>query len=382
MRYNKLLAGVTALVAVATVAGCGTNNTSNTANTSNATTNTNNVSGNTSGNASTTANVQLAETGSSLLYPLFNSQWVPAYHKVAPNVQLTAASTGSGTGISDATSGTADIGASDAYMADAQIAQTPDMLNIPVAISAQQIMYNIPGVTGHLKLTGPVLADIYEGKIKYWDDQAITSLNPGTKLPHLQIVPVHRSDSSGDTFLFTQFLSDTDSNWSKTISYSTSVSWPGVQTAIGAKGNDGVVAALSSTKGSIGYVGISWLAKGTQAGLGYAQLKNKAGNFVLPTTANIKAAATQGAKHVPSDERVSLIDEPGANSYPIINFEYLIVKDDQPSAAKATALKNFMKWAIDPSKGNSSKYMTPVNFLPLPSNVYAKSEVQIQKIHG
>lgn len=380
MHNGKLLAGVTALVTVGAVVGCGTNSTSNTSNT---TTNSSNLSNHATSNASASVSgVALAETGSSLLYPLFNSQWIAAYHSVAQNVQLSSASTGSGTGISDAIAGTVDIGASDAYLPDSQMSQTPDMLNIPVAISAQQVMYNLPGVTGHLKLTGSILAKIYEGKITYWDDSEIASLNPGVKLPHQVIKPVRRSDSSGDTFLFTQFLSDTSSDWNQKYQYGTTVSWPGLQSEIGAKGNDGVVAALSSTKYSVGYVGISWLSKATQEGLGYAQLQNKAGNFVLPTTANIQAAANQGAKNVPQDERVSLIDEPGATSYPIINFEYLIVKDDQPSAAKATALKNFLNWAIDPAKGNASQYMNPVHFLPLPANVHSKSQAQIKKIHG
>ncbi|EPZ52502.1 phosphate ABC transporter substrate-binding protein PstS [Alicyclobacillus acidoterrestris] len=375
LRSNKIFAGAAALATIVAVVGCGTDNSS--------TNNTANTASNTSagsGNASTSGPVKLAESGSSLLYPLFNDQWVTAYQSVDSNVQLTAASTGSGTGISQAIAGTVDIGASDAYLADAQMQQSPGMLNIPVAVSAQQIMYNLPGIKDHLKLSGDVIAKIYEGKIQYWDDSAIAALNPGVSLPHHEIIPVTRSDSSGDTFLFTQFLTDANSDWKNGPGYNTTVSWPSISAEIGAKGNDGVVDALSKNQYSIGYVGISWLNKATQEGLGYASLENKDGKFVLPTTANIKAAATAGAQNVPKDERISLIDEPGANSYPIINFEYLIVKQTQPSADKATALKNFLNWAIDPSKGNSSQYLTPVNFLPLPSNVEPLSQAQIDSI--
>ncbi|GMA60262.1 phosphate ABC transporter substrate-binding protein PstS [Alicyclobacillus fastidiosus] len=378
LHSSKMFAGVAALAAIVAVVGCGTNNTS-----SNATSNS--ASNGTSagaGNASTTGPVSLSESGSSLLYPLFNDQWISAYQSANSNVQMTAASTGSGTGISQAIAGTVDIGASDAYLADAQMQQSPGMLNIPVAISAQQIMYNLPGVKGHLKLSGDVIAQIYEGKIKFWDDSAIRALNPGVTLPHQGIIPITRSDSSGDTFLFTQFLTDTNTTWKNSTAYGTSVSWPSLSSEVGAKGNNGVVDALAKNKYSIGYVGISWLSKATQQGLGYAALQNKDGKFVLPTAADIQAAASQGAQNVPKDERISLIYEPGANSYPIINFEYLIVKQTQKNASYATAMKDFLNWAIDPSKGNSSKYLAPVNFLPLPSNVEPLSQAQINSIQA
>ncbi|WAH38794.1 phosphate ABC transporter substrate-binding protein PstS [Alicyclobacillus dauci] len=376
LRAKKILAGAAALTAMVAVVGCGANGANNTAGAADTANNTS--TGNST--AATGGNVSLAETGSSLLYPLFNGQWIPAYGSVASNVQMSAASTGSGTGISQSIAGTVDMGASDAYLADAQMQQNPGMLNIPVAISAQQVMYNLPGVKGNLKLSGDVLAQIYQGKIKFWDDSAIKSMNPGVTLPHQAIIPVRRSDGSGDTFLFTQFLSDTNSAWKGSVAYGTTVSWPSLSTEVGAKGNDGVVAALAKNKYSIGYVGISWLDKATQQGLGYAALKNKDGNFVLPQTANIQAAATQGTQNVPADERVSLIDEPGKDSYPIINFEYVILKKTQPSADKATAIKNFLNWAIDPSKGNDSKYLTPVHFLPLPSSIEPKSQAQINSI--
>ncbi|QSO52462.1 phosphate ABC transporter substrate-binding protein PstS [Alicyclobacillus curvatus] len=369
---------VTAVGIIASIAGCGTSAGNNSAgNTSSGSTGASNSA------AASSGNVTLNETGSSLLYPLFNNQWIAAYQSVDSNVKLTAASTGSGTGISQAIAGTVQIGASDAYLSDAQMKQNPNMLNIPLAISAQQIMYNLPGVTGHLKLTGDILGQIYLGKIKYWDDAAITALNPGVKLPHQQIVPVRRTDGSGDTFLFTQFLSDTNKTWGSSSGpqFGTSISWPALSSLVGANGNDGVVTQLANTKYSVGYVGISWLDKGTQKGLGYAQLQNKAGNFVLPTQQNIQAAASSMVSQVPTDERISLIYAPGANSYPIINFEYAIINKQQ-SAGTASALKKFLTWAIDPKGGDSSQYMTPVHFLPLPSSVAPKSQAQINQIGG
>ena len=366
---------IAGLALTALVAGCGTSNGSNTANGSG-------TAANGTGGQGGTQTVTLNETGSSLLYPLFNDQWIHAYQQVAPNVRLNAASTGSGTGISQALQGTVQLGASDAYLPPSTLSSNQGVMNIPLAISAQQVMYNLPGVTGHLKLTGDVLAKIYQGQIKYWDDPALTALNPTVKLPHQQIIPVHRSDGSGDTFLFTQFLTDTNSNWANTVKYSTQVSWPSLSTGIGANGNDGVVTTLAENKYSVGYVGISWLNKAEQKGLGYAALQNKSGNFVLPETANIQAAVNQMVSQVPTNEAISLIYAPGAQSYPIINFEYAIVKQQQADPATAAALKKFLSWAISTNGGDSAQYMTPVHFLPLPASVAPKSQAQIDNITG
>lgn len=368
--YKWVAGAATASLLVTAVVGCGTDNGTNTS------------AANTPGAASSQP-VTINETGSSLLYPLFNGQWIAAYKSVDANVSFNAASTGSGKGISDAIAGQAQIGASDAYLSDGQMTANPSMLNIPLAVSAQQVMYNLPGMkTGeNLKLSGDVLAQVYEGKISFWDDAKIASLNQGVKLPHQQIIPVHRSDGSGDTFLFTQFLTDTNDAWKSGPKFSTSVSWPAVKTGIGAKGNDGVVTTLAKNPYSIAYVGISWLDRAKQQGLGYAALQNHDGNFELPTKENIQAAADAMKDKVPDDERISLIYAPGANSYPIINFEYAIVNSQQ-DAGMATALKKFLNWSIDPNGGNSSQYMEPVHFLPLPSSVQPKSQAQINKIGG
>jgi phosphate transport system substrate-binding protein len=325
------------------------------------------------------AATDLLETGSTLLYPLMNL-WVAAYQTSHTDVQITTQGTGSGTGISQAIAGVAQIGASDAYMAPAQIASSP-MLNIPLAISAQQINYNVPGLnTSHLNLSGPVLAGIYMGQIQYWDDAKIKDINKSyaSKLPHTQIVPIHRAEGSGDTFIFTQYLSKSTPSWASGPGFGTTISWPSVATAVGATGNPGMVQTCQNTPGSIAYIGVSFLNQTDKAGLGYAALQNAAGKFVLPTEENVAAAAAATDKSTPPDERISLIFGPGENSYPIINYEYAIVNPKQSDPGKAAELKKFLDWAL--SEGQSNKFLGAVHFLPLPASVQKMSRAQVAKI--
>jgi phosphate transport system substrate-binding protein len=332
------------------------------------------------GGGANAAPVKLLETGSTLLYPLFNL-WVPDYQKKNPNVQITTQGTGSGTGISQAISGIAQIGASDAYMSDAQMKANPGILNVPLAISSQMINYNIPGLNGqHLKLSGPVLAAIYSGKVTYWDDPMIAKLNPGVTLPHNAIIPVHRTDGSGDTFIFTQYLSFSTPDWSNSTGYGTTVSWPAVQGGIGAAGNPGMVNASKGTPYSIAYIGISFKNATDAAGLGEAMLENKDGKFVLPDDSTVGAAVSAMSAKTPADERISLIFAPGAESYPIINYEYAILKTQQPSADTANALTEFLSWDINPKEGSAPHYMKAVGFVPLPIAIVKLSKRQIDKI--
>lgn len=324
--------------------------------------------------------IKLLETGSTLLYPLFNI-WVPAYQRLQPQVQITTAGTGSGEGIADAIAGTVQIGASDAYMSGPQVTQNPGLLNIPLAISAQQINYNLPGLNAtHLKLSGPVLAGIYLGKIRHWDNPAIKGLNPGVKLPHHVIIPVHRADGSGDTFIFTQYLSFSDPAWQRQVGYGTTVGWPSVPGGVAMEGNPGMVQALESSPYTIAYVGISWLDRTDAAHLGYAYLENAAGNFVLPTRASIEAAAAAKVSQTPADERISLVFAPGKDSYPIINYEYAIVNRKQPDPRTAQALRAFLKWAVSPRGGSTAAFLDRVHFLPLPASVVKLSLDQIDQI--
>lgn len=324
--------------------------------------------------------VNILETGSSLLYPLFNL-WVPAYAGHHSNVRITSQSTGSGTGIAQAVQGIAQVGASDAYMSNALIKQHPNMLNIPLAISMQMVNYNLPGLNkDHLKLSGPVLAEIYQGKITKWNDHAIAALNPGVKLPNHNIIPVHRSDGSGDTFIFTQYLSFSAPAWANSISYGTTVSWPAVSGELGAVGNPGMVTATQDNPYSVAYIGTSYENAIQKDGIGEAMLKNRQGGFVLPTAKTADAAAGQMVAKTPKDERISLIFAPGAQSYPIINYEYVIVNRNQPSAQTAAALRDFFDWAISPTGGNAPHFMNEVHFVPLPATVAKLSAAQIAEI--
>ncbi len=320
--------------------------------------------------ASAFAATKLVETGSTLLYPLTNL-WVSAYQQHHAGVQITTQGTGSGAGISQAISGVAQIGASDAYMSDSQERQLK-MLNIPLAISAQQINYNIPGLNNvHLNFSGPVLAGIYNGGIQYWDDSKIEAINRqyASKLPHQHIIPIHRADGSGDTFIFTQYLSFSTPSWNRGPGYGTTVSWPSVSGGVGATGNPGMVQACQGTQYSIAYIGVSFLNQTNAAHLGYAQLQNRSGKFVLPAPSNISSAANALSSKTPGDERISLVFAPGPSSYPIVNYEYAIVNPRQSDGATKAALQAFLRWAVSSGGGNSMHFLNSVHFLPLPGAI-------------
>lgn len=328
----------------------------------------------------------LLETGSSLLYPAFNI-WVKNFSSVFPNIQVSTASTGSGTGQADAESGTVQIGASDAYLTAAAIAKYPSMLNIPLAISAQQVNFNIPAngtVTlnkVNLNMSANVLSGIYNGTITMWNDPHIAALQSSkiaAELPAKTIIPIHRADSSGDTFIFTSYLSDAVSSWNSSVGYGTTVTWPTVSGELAATGNSGMITTLAETPYSIAYVGISYLNSANQLGLGYAFLQNRAGNFVGPTQSNIESAVSAGATNTPKDETQSLIYEAGADSYPIVNFEYAIVNMNQPNAATVANIQAFLNWII--TYGNNYYYLVQVHFVALPPAVEQLSAAQINSI--
>lgn len=327
-------------------------------------------------------NVALTETGSTLLYPLFGA-WAPAFNKAYPTVSITTAGTGSGAGIAGAAAGTVDIGASDAYLPAATVSKTPGLENIPLAISAQQINYNIPGLSSstHLKLDAKVLNDIYAGTIANWNATQITALNPGVKLPSLAIAPLHRSDSSGDTFLFSTFLAKGDpSGWVPPAGgESPSITFPTVKNALAEKGNSGMVAGCKATPGCVAYIGISYLADTQHAGLGEAMLQNRSGAFLLPSSTTILAEAASFTQ-VPASGAISLIYGPASGGYPIINFEYAIVLANQSSATKAAAIRSVLAWAMDPTQGSATSYLSAVNFQPLPAGALQVSVNLLKKI--
>jgi phosphate transport system substrate-binding protein len=326
----------------------------------------------------------ITETGSTLLYPLMGS-WTEAYQKQfvtasgTPTLTIETGGTGSGTGITDASTGTIDIGASDAYLSSSDLSANPNLLNIALAISAQQVNYNLPGVTTPLKLNGTVLAEIYTGKITNWDDPAIKALNPGVTLPSLTIVPLRRLDSSGDTFLFTSYLNAQDPSLWPVSSVSTTVSWPSVKGELAETGNGGMVTGCAATKGCIAYIGISYLSKTTAAGLGQAMLENKSGKFLAPSAATISAAADGMTSKTPPDETLSMINSAGAGAYPIINYEYAIVSTKQSNGIIAEDIRAFLYWCVHTGQ-SATTYLDTVNFQPLASSVVTLSDNQIAKI--
>ncbi|HSZ49620.1 MAG TPA: phosphate ABC transporter substrate-binding protein PstS [Streptosporangiaceae bacterium] len=327
----------------------------------------------------------ITETGSTLLYPLMGS-WTEAYQKQfvnsskAPLVTIETGGTGSGTGVSDAATGTINIGASDAYLSASQKASYPTMLNIALAISAQQINYNVPGLTKPLKLDGTVLAGIYTGKITNWNDPAIKALNPGAGLPSsLPIVPLHRADGSGDTFLFTSYLNSQDPSAWPSSDVGTTVNWPTVGGAVAETGNGGMVSGCGTTKGCIAYIGISYLAKTTSAGLGQAELKNGAGQFLAPTPATISAEANALTSKTPANETLSMINASVPGGYPIINYEYAIVNTKQTNGTVAEDIRAFLYWTVHTGQ-DATSYLTPVDFQPLPASVVTLTDNQIAQI--
>ncbi|MBV9878456.1 MAG: phosphate ABC transporter substrate-binding protein PstS, partial [Verrucomicrobia bacterium] len=325
------------------------------------------------------ADVTLTESGSTLLFPLFKI-WVENYTSTHAGVSITMDPSGSETGIKKAISGEAQIGASDVFMSDRQARENPQVLNIPLCISAQMVNFNLPDLNNQkLKLDGTVLAGIYSGTIRDWDAAPIAALNPDIKLPHQPIVPVRRSDGSGDTYIFTQFLSFADSKWSDDRAFGMTINWPVVSGSLEATGNEGMVQTIQKTPYSIGYIGVSYSKEIADAGLGTALLKNQAGNFLLPTKETVEAAAEGLGTRTPSDERLTIVLAPGANAYPLINYEYAVVSTKQPNSDVAAALRKFLTWSIVPSEANEG-YLDTVHFIALPAQIFAMSEAQIQNI--
>lgn len=327
-----------------------------------------------------TSAVTLSESGSSLLLPYLQEVVAPltaAY----PNITLTPSGGGSGKGISDAIAGNSVLGGTDAYLSPAQLQQHPTIANIPIAVSAQGIWVNLPGVTS-LQLSGDVIAKIYEGSITRWNDPAIAALNSGVTLPSTAIMPLVRQGSAGDTFLFTSFLTATNSGWSSGPGAGTSVTWPKVSTEGSASSNPGMVAACKT--GCIAYIGVSASAAATTAGLLEAQVANKSGAFVTPTPTTIAAAVTAGASSIPANLALSLIDQDGAQSYPIVNFEYVAVNTTQSSADAALALRTFLDWTIDPNGGSMPSLLSAENFIglqgSLPASVLTAITAKINSI--
>jgi phosphate transport system substrate-binding protein len=307
----------------------------------------------------------ITENGSSLFTPLFQ-EW--AATPPFSSITLEPTSSSSGTGVAAAINGTTNIGASDPYLPPTDTT----VINVPVVVAGQEVMYHIPGLAlgVHLKLTPSVIAGIYSGAITNWDTSQITKLNPGVKIPSVPIVTIHRSDSSGDTFLFLSYLNDGDpgSFVNTAGGPQNSITWPNVSGALAAKGNSGMVATLDATPGGIAYVGLSFLRGAMSEGLQYAWLQNGDKNFVGPTPVNI-ADEVAAFKNIPSNGTISLEyskSKIAKFGYPIVNFEYAIVQPNQSNSNTAHAIKALLAWGMDPTGGAKASFLTPLYFQTLP----------------
>jgi len=326
----------------------------------------------------TPSTISLNGAGASFPYPLLSTMMVQ-YNKLYTNVQINYQSIGSGGGIRQHTNKTIDFGASDAPLTEAQRSAAPNTLHIPITIGCIVITYNIPEVPKGLKMTGQVVADIFLGNIKRWDDQAIKSLNPGLQLPDKDILVVHRSDGSGTTFVFTSYLSIVSSEWKAKVGQGTAVQWP---TGLGSAGNEGVAGLVRGTPYTIGYVELAYAIQNKMA---YAFLQNKDGNFVEPTLESTSAAVTSVASGLPKGDEswsnVSLLNAPGADSYPIVSFSYILVYKELSvlpamNKDKAQTLVDFLWWAVH--EGQS--YATNLDYVPLPESVISLNEETIRSI--
>jgi phosphate transport system substrate-binding protein len=309
----------------------------------------------------------LVGAGSTLVAPLA-SQWSNDYSKKT-GVMITYGAIGSGGGIAQITARTVDFGASDAPLSPDQAKACNGCLQVPWALAATLVSYHVDGAPAQLRLSGPVLADIYLGKITNWNDPQIAKLNPGAKLPATKITPVYRSDSSGDTYAFADFLAKVSPTWKAQKGVSTQVNF---STGVGGRGNDGVAAAIERADGAIGYLGISYVFGNK---LDYALIRNAAGQFPVPGPASISAAAS-GVKTIPPDNAISLTNPPASapDAYPISTFTYALVPE---SSDKAKTLRDFLTYAIGPGQ----KFGEKLQFAPLPTKVVEAGRTTIAKIH-
>ena len=324
---------------------------------------------------STIASAQMKLNGAGATFPyVIYSKWFDVYHQKT-GVEFNYQSIGSGGGIKQVIEGTVDFGASDAPMSDDQMQQVKqkqgtEIIHIPTVMGAVVITYNLPTVGQGLKLTPDVLADIYLGNITKWNDSRITSINPGKNFPDEAIFVAHRSDGSGTTNIFTGYLSKVSDTWKSKVGQGTSVNWP---VGIGGKGNEGVAGLVKQTEGSIGYVE---LAYAEQNKLPYSSLKNKAGNFVMPTFDAVSAAAAGFIKNMPADLRVEITDADGKDSWPISGFTWLLIYKNMKDKNKAGEIVKFLKWAVT----DGEKYAKDLYYAPLPSEVVKLDQKKIEQI--
>ncbi len=315
------------------------------------------------------AETNLTGAGATFPYPMY-SKWFDEYHNQHPDVKINYQSIGSGGGIKQIQAGTVDFGASDGPMTDEQLSQTPGkVLHIPTVLGADVPTYNIPGVTGELKFTPDVLADLFLGKITKWNDPRLAKANPGVKFPDEDIVIVHRSDGSGTTYIWTDYLSKVSPEWKSKVGKGTSVNWP---VGLGGKGNEGVAGTVKQTEGSLGYVELIYAI---QNKMPYGSVQNAAGSFVKASLDSVTAAAGS-VKDMPDDFRVSITNAPGKDAYPISSFTWLLVPAEWSDAGKEKVFVDFLNWMVEKGQTMTAQ----LSYAPLPKTVKEKVKARIKEI--
>jgi len=317
--------------------------------------------------ATASAQMMINGAGATFPYPIY-SKWFDEYAKVDPSVRFNYQSIGSGGGQKQIMAQTVDFGASDGPMSDENLSKAPGkILHIPTVAGAVVMTYNLEGNPA-LKLDGETIADIFLGKVKKWNDPKIAASNPGIKVPDKEIVVVHRSDGSGTTFIFTDYLSKVSAEWKQKVGNNTSVNWP---TGIGGKGNEGVSGQVKQTPNAIGYVELIYAI---QNKMPYADVKNAAGQFVKPTLESVTAAL--GTANIPDDFRFSMTNAPGSNAYPIAGATWLLVYEQPKDPAKGKKLVEFLKWALTTGEGMAKD----LNYAPLPDEIQQRVLKRIEEI--
>jgi phosphate transport system substrate-binding protein len=315
------------------------------------------------------ASTSLNGAGATFPYPVY-SKWFYEYNKKT-GVQVNYQSIGSGGGVQQFTAKTVDFGASDAFLTDNETAKVKgQVFHLPTVIGSEPIVYNVPGVESGLKLTGPVLADIYLGKITKWNDAAIADINPGVTLPDLAINVAHRSDGSGTTNIFTNYLTKVSTAWAATAGWGKSIKWP---VGVGGKGNEGVAGLVKQIPGTIGYVELAYAMQNKMA---MAKLKNKSGKYVDPTVESTTAAAAGALKRMPADFKVMITNAPGEEAYPICGFTWLLVSPKYDDHEKGKALVDLLHWVYS----DGEEMAKDLYYAPLPKAVVEKVEATIDQI--
>ena len=314
--------------------------------------------------------IQVNGAGATFPNPIY-SKWFSEYNKLKPNVRINYQPIGSGGGIRQVTAETVFFGATDGPMTQEQLTAAPGkIVHLPTVLGADVPVYNLPGVSGALKFTGPVLADIFLGKITKWNDPALVKLNPGVKLPATAITVVHRSDGSGTTYIWVDFLAKVSPEWKKRVGVATSVNWP---TGVGGKGNEGVSGLVRQVPGSIGYVELVYAL---QNKIAYGSVQNAAGEFVQASVTSVTAAAAAAAAKMPPDFRVSITNAEGKGAYPISSFTWMLLYENPKDKAQSKVMVDFMKWALT----DGQKYATEMGYAPLPPEVVKMEMAALAKI--